>query len=180
MHYEPLTVEGAPWTFEHLEPFSFPYTIATAGATVSLFVDVTFSCHCFTRKPAPGASLPANEWLFRTDREVRILDRQRYDHSRQLLPSVIHCFDDRKILFASTENYITVEATDTNGVAGYYQVFFTVLRKEGVRARVALTVQSAYFVDYVHRRIQPASKRPVRFKLIVTAAYERRKLKPGR
>ncbi len=180
MHYTPLTVEGEHWTFEHLEPLSFPYTIVTGGGAVSLFVDVAFSCHCFTRKPVPGASLPGDEWVFRTDQEVRILDRQRYEQSRRLLPAVIHSFDARKILFASTENYITVEATDANGVAGYYQVFFTVLRKEGAKGRVALTVQSAYFVDYVHRRIQPASKRPVRFKLIVTAAYERRKLKPGR
>jgi hypothetical protein len=88
MHYEPLTVEGNTWTFEHLESFSFPYTIVTAGATLSLFVDVAFSCHCFTRKPAPGASLLADEWVFRTDQELRILDRQRYDHSKLLLQAV--------------------------------------------------------------------------------------------
>jgi len=180
MQFEAIVVAGELWSFEHLRSFSFPYTIVTAGAELDLHVDVLFSCHCFTRKPAPGVPLPSPEWVYRTATEVRILDKERYQHSRDILPGVIHDFDARKILFASTENYMTIEATDARGVSGHYQVFFTVSRKEGVKRRLTLTVQSAYFVDYIHRQAKPASKRPVRFKLIATAAYERRKLQVGR
>ena len=139
---------GETWSFEHLRSFSFPYTIVTAGVELGLHVDVLFSCHCFTRKPAPCVPLPAPEWVYRTATEVRILDRERYQHSREILPGVLQDFDARKILFASTENYMTIEATDARGVAGHYQVFFTVSRKEGGKRRLTLMVQSAYFVDY--------------------------------
>lgn len=180
MQFEPVVVEGETWTFEHLRPFSFPYAIVTAGAELTVYVDVVFSCHCFSREPKKGELPPPDEWAYTTDKETRILDRARYRHSRELLPDIIKDFDARKILFASEENYMTIEATDSEGAKGHYQVFFTVKRKAGVKGRVELKIQSAYFVDYVHRQAQPESKRPVRFKVIVTRAYERIKLRPGR
>jgi hypothetical protein len=180
VQFQPIVADGETWTFDHLRPFSFPYTILTANVELTLYIDVVFSCHCFSRKPVKDAPLPPPPWVYQDAKETRILDRARYRQSRELLPGVIRDFDTRKILFASDENYMTIEATNSEGVTGNYQVFFTVARKEGVKRRVELTVQSAYFVDYVHRRAQPVSKRPVRFKLIVTAAYERRKLCPGK
>ncbi|WP_423600893.1 hypothetical protein [Roseateles sp. MS654] len=180
LQFEPIVVEGETWTFEHLRSFTFPYNILTAGAELTVYVDVVFSCHCFSRELKKDEAWPAQEWVYTTDKETRILDRTRYRHSREVLPDVIKDFDARKILLASDENYMTIEVTDSEGVQGHYQVFFTVRRKEGVKKRVELKVQSAYFVDYVHRQAQPASKRRVRFKVIVAKAYERKKLRPGK
>lgn len=180
MKHAPVRVEGQLWRFEHLDPFSFPYEIVTAGARLTVFIDVVFSCHCFSRKPEPGALPPPDEWVYRTRRETRILDEKRYRHSRRLLPLMLKDLDSRRILFARNENFMTVETVDDQGCVGHYQVFFTVKRKEGLRHRLELTVQSAYFVADPHRRARPDSLRPVRFKLIVTAAYERRKLRLGR
>lgn len=182
MSFAPIVVEGETWSFDHLRSFSFPYDIVTTGTKTKLtvYVDVVFPCHCFSRERSKGEAWPDAQWVYSTDTETRILDPQRYQHSKEVLPHVIKDFDARTILFASDENYMTVEATNFAGVKGHYQVFFTVRRKEGVKHRVELKVQSAYFVDYVHRRAKPASKRPVRFKIIVTAAYERRKLRAGK
>jgi hypothetical protein len=151
MQFDPVVVAGEHWTFEHLRSFSFPYTIMTAGALLDLHIDVLFSCHCFTRKPSPGVPLPAPEWVYRTATEVRILDHERYQHSRDILPGVIQDFDARKILFASTENYMTIEATDARGVTGHYQVFFTVSRKEGVKRRLTLMVQPTLWTTFIAR-----------------------------
>lgn len=126
MKYAPVVVEGHQWTFEHLSPFSFPYEILVVGAPLTVFVDVVFSCHCFSRGPAKGVPLPAAEWVYATDKETRILDAMRYRHSNELLPGVIKDFDSRKILFASDENYMTIDATAEDGQKGHYQVFFTV------------------------------------------------------
>lgn len=180
MSFEPVVVDGVLWNFEHLMPFSFPYTILTGGNQITLHIDVCFSCHCFTRKPTPNNEEIEKLYIYRTATETRVLDKTRYAHSRELLPLIIKDFDERKILFASTENYMTLETSNAQGIQGYYQVFFTVKRKEGVRNRLGLIVQSAYFVDYLHRQAKPTSRRSVRFKLIATAAYERRKLQPGR
>lgn len=180
MKHEPVTVAGELWRLEHLDPFTFPYEIVTAGVHLTVFVDVVFSCHCYSRKPDPFALPPPDEWVYRDHRETRILDATRYRHSRLYLPFLFKDLDARKILFASNENYMTLEMVDDQGRTGHYQVFFTVKRKEGTRHRVELKVQSAYFVADLHRRARPESRRPVRFKLIVTAAYERRKLRPGR
>lgn len=180
MQFKSIVVQEEVWNFEHLKSFSFPYTIATAGTAVDLHIDVVFSCHCFTRSRSTDDLLPVAEFVYRTENEVRILDRERYQLSRALLPGLIKDFDARKILFASSENYMTIEATNANGVAGHYQVFFTVKRREDVKRRLTLLIQSAYFVEYLHRQAKPTSKRPVRFKVIATAAYERRKLRVGR
>jgi hypothetical protein len=168
------------WSFEHLRSYSFPYTIETAGSAVELQIDIVFSCHCFSRKPELGTALPDAPWVYKTATETRILDRERYDDSRNILPGMMHELVTRRILFAGTENFMTIETINSQGKNGYYQVFFVVSRKEGVKRRLELKVQSAYFVEDLHRRAQPKSMRPVRFKLIATAAYERRKLRPGR
>jgi hypothetical protein len=179
MKHESILVDGELWTFEHLDPFSFPYTIVTGGADVQIYVDVVFSCHCFSRERAGGEQVPV-AWLYATARETRVLDRDRYELSRQHLRALLSNIDGRRILFAGPENFFTVEGMSAEGVEGFYQVFFVVTRKANAARRLELKVQSAYFVSELHRRATPASMRKVRFKIIATAAFEGRRLHAGR
>jgi hypothetical protein len=178
MSFAPVIVGSETWTFDHLAPHSFPYSIETGGRVVTLSVDVSYSCHCFSRDPGDGEVPPA-ELLYEHGKDHRILDAVRYEFSKRL-PGLIADIDQRRILFAGPENFLTLEATDAEGVAGYYQVFFVLYRKVGTKQRLELRVQSAYWVSHLHRRARPTTSRKVRFKLIATAAYEGRRLHAAR
>ncbi len=177
--FSAITVGSDTWTFDHLEPFSFQYQITVGERDIDLFIDVVFSCHCFSRDLQPNEVAP-EEWLYVDERETRLLDAQRYALSKSLLRSVLSDMDKRKILFAGPENFMTIEQTLADGAQGFYQVFFVLLRKNGTKNRIEMKVQSAYFVDELHRRARPLSARKVRFKVLVTAAYEGRRLHAGR
>lgn len=178
MSFLPVTVGSETWTFDHLAPRSFSYDIETAGRTVTLSIDVSYSCHCFSRDPGVGEVPPA-ELLYEYEKDRRVLDAARYEFSKRL-PGIIADINQRRILFAGPENFLTLELTDAEGVAGYYQVFFVLYRKTGTKQRLELHVQSAYWVSHLHRRARPITSRKVRFKLIATAAYEGRRLHAAR
>lgn len=178
MSFSPVIVDSEIWTFDHLAPHSFSYDIETAGRVVTLSIDVSYSCHCFSREPREG-EIPPVGLLYEHGRDRRILDAVRYEFSKRL-PSLIADINQRRILFAGPENFLTLEATDAEGVPGYYQVFFVLYRKAMGKQRLELRVQSAYWVSHLHRRARPTTLRKVRFKLIATAAYEGRKLHAAR
>ena len=178
MSFVPVIVGSETWTFDHLAPHSFPYEIESGGQVVTLVIDVSYSCHCFSRDPSIDEVLPA-ELLYEHGRDRRILDAVRYEFSKRL-PGLIGDIEQRRILFAGPENFLTLEATSSEGVPGYYQVFFVLYRKVGAKQRLELRVQSAYWVSHLHPRALPTTLVKVRFKLIATAAYEGRRLHAAR
>ncbi len=98
MSFNPVTVNGDVWSFEHLKSFSFTYTIVTAGASMAVQVDVVFSCHCFTRSFSSGPPPPSNDWVYKTATETRILDRcQRSPHWSHFRFGVLEPIQDRLI-----------------------------------------------------------------------------------
>jgi hypothetical protein len=158
------------WDLTHLDPFAFQEEIEPG-----LLVDVVvlFACHCFAHDekddPRRGA-IPPSEY-YRDGREVRVLDPDRYELSRQLLPRLIQSLAVRDIRVEGPpyNNFFTVEVTTAGGLPGQYMVFFDVTNDKGRKKRLILRVQSAYPVAALKSRQAKAGK--VKFRTLLRAAY---------
>ncbi|MHB1123315.1 MAG: hypothetical protein ACYC0T_11420 [Ramlibacter sp.] len=130
---------------------------------------VLFSCHCFTRELAGTHAI---DEIYDDGREQRILDPQRYDLSVRFLPRLIRELWQRRIQVAAQNipNYVTVEATTSEGVPVHYAVFFEVEKDSRRRKRLMLRVQSAYPIEALTKRLRTAGK--VTFVKLLSAAYE--------
>jgi hypothetical protein len=165
---------GLEWDLTHLNAFALKVPIGT-----DLMVDVVvlFSCHCFTHAEErdPRARIPSDEF-YRDAWERRVLDPERYRLSRLFLPRMIRELSTRKIrVVAARKNFFTMEATDSEGKAVHYAVFFTVEKDKHRKKRLLLRVQSAYPVEQLDRRHTGAGK--VNFAVLLRATYEGRTIR---
>jgi hypothetical protein len=172
-----VSYRGSSWELSHLDAFALR---VDPGLGFEVDVVVLFSCHCFTRSPAgdgqvEGESFP--EDVFDNGRERRVLDTQRYELSRKLLPGLITELPTRtiRVARATPQNYVTLEAVDVSGAAVEYGVFFEVTKDARRKRRLLLHVQSAYALDTVNKRLRNAGK--VSFEVLLRAAYEGRKIR---
>lgn len=170
--FESRVVEGEEWDFSHLEAFSFkvPITLSPSVA-VDMDVIVLFSNHCFTRAIRPDETV-SPEWIFEDAREKRILDRARYELSRQHLLPIVKNLPARRILLAdpSRPNYVTIEIPSIAGEKPqHYAIFFEVERDKLRQKRVLLRIQSAYVLEQMTKRLQQAEK--INFSVLLKRAY---------
>lgn len=170
-----VVFNGTTWDLGHLSPFGFTHAEASA------YVQVVFSCHCFTRQASHEESMnrdrvPVTHW-YQDGREHRVLDEQRYLLSQKYLPGLIRELDQRviKIADGNRRNFVTVSVEDEDGRnAGYYSVYFEV-RKERKR-RLLLRVQSGYLRESIPR-VEKERKR-VRLRTILQRAIEGKSISP--
>lgn len=164
------------WDLSHLDPFAMRVEIEPG-----LLVDVVvfFACHCFTHDekndPRRG-NIPPSEY-FHDDREVRVLNSERYELSRTFLPQLVRELITRPIRVegAPYHNFFTFEGATVGGRPVQYVVFFEVTKDRRRKGRLLLRVQSAYPADGLTRRQQAAGK--VRFLTLLRRAYEGRPMR---
>ena len=165
-------VDGMEWDFAHLEAFVLKVPV-TLPPNVETTIDVVvlFSNHCFTRAIYPNETLEQN-WLFEDDREVRALDKERYDLSKMHLLTIVKQLPLRRILVAdpSRPNYVTIEIPHSEQqVTQQYAVFFELERDKIRQKRVLLRIQSAYILEQTTKRLQQAEK--INFRVLLRKAY---------
>ena len=76
------------------------------------------------------------------DRETRCFDPERYQLSFHL-PEIIQSLPTRYIQQTGRGNFFTVEATDIDGKAQEYEIYFR-LTKPGKKQNLKLFIESAY------------------------------------
>ena len=167
-------VDGMEWDFAHLEAFVLKVPV-TLPPNVETTIDVVvlFSNHCFTRAIYPNETLEQN-WLFEDDREVRALDKERYDLSKMHLLTIVKQLPLRRILVAdpSRPNYVAIEIPHSEQqVTQQYAVFFELERDKIRQKRVLLRIQSAYILEQTTKRLQQAEK--INFRVLLRKAYLR-------
>ena len=168
-----VTMGDEVWEFDHLEAFALRAELELApGKPVDIDVVVLFSNHCFTRGLSKGEVVD-DSFIIMDGSEKRVLDKERYDLSRQYLPKLILELPTRHIQVAdpTRPNFVTFELPPTApGVAPVrYAVFFEVKKDSVRRKRLLLRVQSAYILDKPSKRLLKAEK--MRFQVVLKRAY---------
>lgn len=151
--------------------------LAELGEDLIVKVVVLFSCHCFThaRNKDRRCVIPDSE-VFPHAHGVRILNAERYRLSRIYLPQLIRDLPKRLIRVATPEqNFVTMEAASSEGMAVHYAVFFDVQKDRHRKKCLLLRVQSAYPIQQLSARQRSAGK--VNFKVLLKAAYAGRHIK---
>ena len=175
MKWRKFSYRGSEYNLSHLHPFEWHYNVQKehkAPARAYRF-NVTFSMHCFTRKPLRTETVdPA--LYYRGPKESRIFCFARYDLSTQL-PDIIRSLGQRVCWHTHHDNFFTVELQDPEGRKSEYEIYFDVFRSK--KGWMTLMIQSAYVRDERHETSQPR-KRKVRFSVIARARLEKRKLRP--
>lgn len=170
-----VSYRDVSWDLSHLNPFSFQVDLDDSQAVV---VVVVFTCHCFTRgathEEIAGNLIPDEDW-YDDGRERRVLDAERYQLSRQFLPSLIEALGRRRIIVADERrgNFVTFELLDASGRKVYYSVYFDVAKER--KRRLLLRVQTAYLRNALSAR--EAHAKPVKLKTLLKAALEGRKIR---
>jgi hypothetical protein len=145
--FHPKTIQGKPYTIEHLEPFSF--TLETdAGPRV---VVVRFSCHCFTEDITP-AHTP--DLYYTHGHETRAFDFDRHELSK-LLPQLISELGRRSVYMSMMSNFFVLRQNPATGFTGPYLVFFNVTRSTDTGVHVLMNVESAYMKPGMTERASP-------------------------
>lgn len=161
------------WEFDHLEAFVLRASLELVpGKPIDIDVVVLFSIHCFTRGLSQGEVVD-NSLIVMDGSEKRVLDKERYDLSRQYLPKLILELPTRHIQVAdpTRPNFVTFELPTTAlGVDPVrYAVFFEVKKDSVRRKRLLLRVQSAYILDKPSKRLLKANK--MRFQVVLKRAF---------
>lgn len=173
--FSPLAYGSELWTFEHLDAFAFQTPVeASPGNPVSVTVVVFFSNHCFSREAEAGEVVDEAHVVM--DGSIRrVLDKTRYELSREYLPRLIQELQTRPIKIAdpSRPNFVTfeVQPAEHGAPASHYAVFFEVKRDSKRKGRLLLRVQSGYVLKRLNQRLRDAKK--MRFPVILKNAYTR-------
>lgn len=155
---------GKTYSLAHLVPVAHVYRRVENNDKPSeaFRVDVTFSLHCFSRRPGDG-EVYDSQLMYPNVSEQRLFDLERYEMSKRL-PEIIASLPERKIRQTGHGNYISVDLSHQDGTPIEYDVFFKV-KKVG-RGKLELRVESAYVRDAAYQSNRPSGK-PIRFWVIL-------------
>lgn len=161
------------WTFEHLQACAMKIHVEmNANAVVELDVVVLFSNHCFSREAKKDEVIDENH-LVMDGKIRRVMDKQRYELSRQYLPQLAYDLPARHIKIAepSRPNFVTIELHPAKPGADslHYAMFFEVKKDRARKRRMLLRVQSAYILETPSKRLLNADK--MRFHVILKRAF---------
>lgn len=170
--WEKHIMGGVEYLLDHLHPHRWEITIPAIGKHPArlLQLAVSYSLHCFTRRPKDGETIPGDAW-YSDNRESRVFDVLRWELS-QYLPGIIATLEQRRCLHTGREEFVTVEVLH-EGQTLDYAVFFTVTK--GGKSGADLNL----FVNSAHDRAESIKhKKPIRFHVILLNRYLNKPIKP--
>jgi hypothetical protein len=159
--WEQHIMDGLEYALNHLHPHEWEVTIPAKDGKPArcLQIMVSYSLHCFTRRPKDGEEIPDAAW-YSDSRESRVFDVVRWELSKYL-PDIITTLEQRRCLHTGREEFVTVEMLH-EGRHFDYAVFFTVTKARKSGADLNLFVNSA------HERVEAIKyKKPIRFHVIL-------------
>lgn len=150
-----LMLGGVAYSLAHLAPIKRRIEVPLRGGlTKTLLVEFRFSCHCYSRGPSQGESIPPQ--LRIADGSVhmprdRIFDERRYALSRQLVACIDALIETQGTVHRSRhDNYFRVDTLreSANGVLApvSYYIFMSARKvaEPGQAKRIKIYVESAY------------------------------------
>ena len=145
----PVQINGSPYCFLHLQPYSQLLTRPAAGTHLALSatIRVVFDCHVATEGvllPSPAISnLNAKSFWLDSGLKLRIFDASRYCESLNLKLVLQDVFDGKRKCFMGPKNNSFIwNRTLANGVSENYQIYFTITN--AFAGGALMYVQSAF------------------------------------
>ncbi len=143
-----INEEGHKYTLDHVHPFGFNVIQAASGTKTEKKYPcwVSFSCHCFTRKPtADEKALESCSYPI-PNHEKRVFCEARYALSFRLRGLIEGQLSDGKTKCFHTEhdNFFLVEATDNEGQSVNYEVYFKPYKSDTHTGTLNIYIVSAY------------------------------------
>ena len=151
-------MNGNAYAMDHLHPLLWEVTISAKAPNPerNLKIVVSYSMHCFTRKPSANEDVAADAW-YSDSRERRVFDSRRWSLSKQL-PSIIAGLERRRCLHSGREEFLTVDIVEDSRKFEY-AVFFTV-----TKANKTEGADLNLFINSAHERIDALKyKKPIKF-----------------
>lgn len=107
---------------------------------------IEFSHHCFTKSPNTHKQETLDDYSpdlhYKTDKEIRIWDQQRYELSKKL-PNILRKIDRQKCFFTSAnDKFLTISIQDKDGKNVDYEIYFSL--KKSKSCDVHIFINSAY------------------------------------
>lgn len=158
---------------DHLHLLMWEVTIPAKAPNPErvLKIVVSYSMHCFTRKPSTDEIVSA-EADYSDSQEMRIFDSGRWA-SYKRLPSIIADLEKSRCFHSGREEFITTEIVE-NDRKYEYAVFFTVTK--------TIKTQGAdlnLFVNSAHVRTDALKhKKPIKFSIILLNRFLGRTIRP--
>lgn len=179
MKWRPFTFQGTTYDLSHLDPFDWHYTTeATDKLTAIKYkFQVTFSMHCFSRKPLVNEQVTGNMW-YPWPREQRIFCFDRYEFSKQL-PDIIQDLGGRNCWHTHHGTFFTIEVTTKGVQKTEYEIYFDVTKATRKGNWLNLVIQSAYERTDAYASTRP-KKRKIRLHVIARNKQQGREVRPAR
>jgi hypothetical protein len=159
---EIITIDGAVLDLSHLQDIrcKIPATLR-GGLKKDIPVEVTFSCHCYSRRLKAGEVMPAGKLVAkegpRDAPRDRIFDPRRYDFSKRLREAIVQLIAaDERIFQTQHHNFVRIEVVEEqqDGTAQQldYYVFLSMRKHDQPNEPkvIRLFVESAYPEDLLH------------------------------
>lgn len=146
-YFNPITIGGQTYHFQHLDPFTFSFH--SDFANKPLTIGVVFSNHCFTKKYIQATHPVGDPILYDGGRRPRSFCSVRYGTS-QLLPNLVAALNHPRVkVFQTVERRNWVHSVEIATPQGPFHIFFEVSRVAGAGAThdLKLTIESAYPED---------------------------------
>ncbi len=177
MEWRPFEHQGEKYCLAHLNPFDWHYHAAKGGKRPARTYKfhVTFSMHCFTRRPKEDEFVDDCLW-YTGPKEKRVFCFERYELSRQL-PDIIRSLGDQSCYHTNHGHFFTIRYPSKNGEWVNYEVYFDVMRATQ-HGWLNLHVYSAYVrtEDYIASR---PKKRKIRLDVIAYKRQMKKDIRPG-
>jgi hypothetical protein len=139
--WTPFTYQGTVYTLTHLDEYEFSI-VDTDGITRAIVV--TFSDHCFTRKPEIGDD---SDLLYpSSDRNPGHFCFKRYQLSFKLVAKIADAAQG-KVWRVQGENFATLPVQQWDGSSVMYGIIFSLDRVTGLSVQLHMRVKTAYPVD---------------------------------
>jgi hypothetical protein len=162
--WSPFIYDGNSYNLSHLDEYEF--SIVDTTKTKRL-IGVTFSDHCFTRKPTSDDN---QALAFRgSTRKPGLFCFKRYELSFGLIGHITNATNGC-VWIVDGDNFAVLPIRDTEGQTSYYGIMFSLDRVSGLPIDLHMRVKTAYLLD--KKSLVEYGK--VRFKMLVTLRMARK------
>ena len=149
----PYIVDGKTFNLSHLNTFTRKTSFKLRSGEKTAPVEVTFSCHCWSRSPLQGEQIPATHFV--------------HDGSEQMPRHRLFCPSRHEL---SLELPGLIDKMLTNRALVYYTAYRNVVRLEDLAPVVAGTPPTKYYIFIKLTKRAPEGAQKF-IKMVVESAY---------
>lgn len=147
-----ISIQGELVDISHLAPITHRMTLDLRGGKQknNAYLEISFSNHCYSRRPAEGEQIPANMLVLDGSRHYprnRIFCPIRYGHSIALAQMInVLVQNNGHVRKSRHQNFFSTTVVTQDGAVVPYYIFISARKAQdpGMPKKLVLYVESAY------------------------------------